>query len=146
VEWHSLDLLVSTSNIPWVVRFTNNSSSAEVFPTGIRSVCLVFTTCTQWLGQFTIVYSTPYMMADIKYGTFYFFGSSLIVAAIVAFLFMPETKGLSIEEMDILFAQKGFAHNARRKTDAIIAQNAANAVPAKVDDYEKQDRMEVEKI
>lgn len=121
--------------------------SAEIFPTGIRSVCLVFTTCTQWLGQFIIVYSTPYMMTNIKFGTFYFFGSSLVVAVIVVFLFMPETKGLSIEEMDILFAQTGLAHSARKKTDLVIAQNANDDV-VRVDSDEtlKPNKVQVEEI
>jgi hypothetical protein len=128
--------------------FTNKSfyNSAEIFPTGIRSICLVFTTCTQWLGQFTIVYSTPYMMTNIKFGTFYLFGSSLVIAGIVVFFFMPETKGLSIEEMDILFAQKGLAHNIRKKTDAIISQNAANDVATMVRGDEKSNKVEMEEL
>ena len=35
-------------------------------------------------------------------------------------LFMPDTKGLSLEEMDILFTIKGLAHGQRKKADAII--------------------------
>jgi hypothetical protein len=54
---------ISWNGIPWIF-------CAEAFPTAVRQVCLVFTTCTQWLGQFIIAYSTPYMIADIKYGVF----------------------------------------------------------------------------
>lgn len=104
---------MSWNGIPWIF-------CAEVFPTAIRSVCLVFTTCTQWLGQFIIVYSTPYMITNITYGTFLFFGSSLVVGILTVILFLPETKGLSLEEMDILFSIKGLAHQQRKKADAII--------------------------
>ncbi|CZT05143.1 probable monosaccharide transporter [Rhynchosporium graminicola] len=106
---------MSWNGIPWIF-------CAEVFPTGTRSLCLVFTTCTQWLGQFIIVYSTPYMMENVKYGTFIFFGSSLVVGIIFVILFMPETKGLSLEDMDIMFNLAGLAHSMRAKTDAIIAE------------------------
>ncbi|KAH9221898.1 general substrate transporter [Leptodontidium sp. 2 PMI_412] len=106
---------MSWNGIPWIF-------CAEVFPTGTRSVCLVFTTCTQWLGQFIIVYSTPYMMNNIKYGTFIFFGSSLVVGMIFVILFMPETKGLSLEDMDIMFNMSGLAHGKRAKTDGIISE------------------------
>lgn len=101
----------------------NGLISAEVFPTAIRSVCLVFTTCTQWLGQFIVVYSTPYMMNNITYGTFLFFGCSIVVGIVFAWCFMPETKGLSLEDMDIMFNLKGLAHNMRPETDRIIAAN-----------------------
>jgi sugar porter (SP) family MFS transporter len=106
---------MSWNGIPWIF-------CAEVFPTGVRSVCLVFTTCTQWLGQFIIVYSTPYMMNNIKYGTFIFFGSSLVVGITFVILFMPETKGLALEDMDIMFNMAGLAHGKRAKTDAVISE------------------------
>ncbi|KAI2463022.1 general substrate transporter [Annulohypoxylon bovei var. microspora] len=121
---------ISWNGIPWVF-------CAEVFPTGIRSLCLLFTTCTQWLGQFIIVYSTPYMMTNITYGTFFFFGSFLIVGTLVVFFFMPETKGLSLEDMNVLFNVKGFAITQRQKADEIIAsQQAAENVTDLKDDAE----------
>lgn len=103
--------------------------SAEVFPLAVRSVALVFTTCVQWLGQFIIVYSTPYMMKDITYGTFLFFGSFLVVGMAVVYIFMPETKGFSLEEMDILFGVKGMAGQKRHIAKQFIAeQRAAEAL------------------
>ncbi|EKD18019.1 uncharacterized protein L3040_004558 [Drepanopeziza brunnea f. sp. 'multigermtubi'] len=106
---------MSWNGIPWIF-------CAEVYPSATRSVCLVFTTCTQWLGQFIIVYSTPYMMSDIKWGTFIFFGASLAVGITVAILFMPETKGLSLEEMDVMFNISGLAPRKRAKADEIIRE------------------------
>ncbi|KAJ4371147.1 hypothetical protein N0V83_004363 [Neocucurbitaria cava] len=127
---------MSWNGIPWIV-------CAEVYPTAIRSVCLVFTTCTQWLGQFIIVYSTPYMMTDITYGTFLFFGASLVVAITFVFFLMPETRGLSLEEMDILFGISGSAINKRRKAEEIIAgqRGAENLVG---DDVEKETAVRIE--
>lgn len=98
--------------------------SAEVFPMAIRSACMLFTTCAQWLGQFTIVYSTPYMMTNITYGTFFLFGFSVLFGICFAFAFIPETKGLSLEDMDILFNQSGLAFTWRKKTDRIIQDRA----------------------
>lgn len=90
----------------------------------IRSACMLFTTCAQWLAQFTIVYSTPYMMTNITYGTFFLFGFSVLFGIIFAFALIPETKGLSLEDMDILFNQRGLAFTWRKKTDAIIQERA----------------------
>ena len=97
-----------------------------MFPLGIRSICLVFTTCAQWLAQFVIVYSTPYMIVGITYGTFLFFASSVVVGIVVVYFFLPETKNLSMEEMDILFTNSGTAVQKRRKTDQIIAEQRNN--------------------
>ena len=59
-------------------------------------------------------------MRNITYGTFLFFGSSLVAGILVVIFFVPETMGLSLEEMDILFNVSGFAHGKRQKTDKII--------------------------
>ncbi|KAH0607313.1 uncharacterized protein H6S33_003301 [Morchella sextelata] len=132
---------LSWNGIPWIF-------CAEVFPTGIRSVCLVFTTCTQWLGQFIIVYSTPYMMNNITYGTFLFFGCSLVCGMIFAWCFLPETKGLSLEDMDIMFSLKGLATHLRPETDRIIAINREELRTGEVSDgsIEKQGSKHVEVV
>lgn len=106
---------ISWNGIPWIF-------CAEVFPTAVRQVCLVFTTCTQWLGQFIIAYSTPYMVADIEYGLFLFFGCSVCVGITFAYFFLPETKGVQLEDMDIMFEAKGFARQKRKTLDAILAE------------------------
>jgi hypothetical protein len=68
-----------------------------------RSLCLVFTTCAQWLGQFVVVYSTPFMIAHITYGTFLFFGSMTVIAFFFVLFLLPETKGVKLEDMEVLF-------------------------------------------
>lgn len=88
----------------------------------IRSICLVFTTCAQWLGQFTIVYSTPYMMTNITYGTFLLFACSVVFGMCFALFLVPETKGITLEDMDILFSRTGLPLTWRRQTDEIIEE------------------------
>jgi hypothetical protein len=43
---------------------------------------------------------TPIMIQKISYGTYFFFGTMAIVMGIFAYLFVPETKGRSLEEID----------------------------------------------
>ncbi|KAK7432016.1 hypothetical protein QQZ08_001306 [Neonectria magnoliae] len=86
----------SWNGIPWIF-------ASEVLPNQVRTLGMMCAVCTQWLAQFIVVYSLPYMMNSIKYGTFIFFGSCTVVAFIFAFLFVPETKGVSLEDMDLLF-------------------------------------------
>lgn len=64
-------------------------------------------------------------MTNITYGTFLFFGCSLVVGICAVILFMPETKGLSLEEMDIMFNLSGLAHSKRATADRIIMEKRA---------------------
>lgn len=77
----------------------------------------MITVCTQWLAQFVVVYSLPHMMEGIKYGTFVFFGTCTVVAFLFAFFFVPETKGVSFEDMDLLLGENAplFARAAKKR-------------------------------
>jgi MFS family permease len=97
----------SWNGVPWI--FTS-----EVLPTRTRAMGMAIANCMQWLAQFIVVYSLPYMITGITYGTFFFFAASTVVAFVFAYLLVPETKGVPIEDMDLLFG-KGvsiFAHKA----------------------------------
>lgn len=74
------------------------------------------------LGQFIIAYSTPYMLANITYGTFLLFGSCVVVGVVFVYLFMSETKGLSLEEMDALFSIRGLVISKHKKAKQIIVE------------------------
>lgn len=45
------------------------------------------------------------MISDLGYGTFFFFSTVLVCLGVSSFLFVPETKGLTLEEMDALFME-----------------------------------------
>lgn len=64
-------------------------------------LCVALTTACTWLGSFVVARVAPYMMTGIGYGTFFLFGSILIVIGIWALFFVPETKG----ELSNLYAQ-----------------------------------------
>lgn len=117
---------------PWIF-------CAEAFPTALRQVCLVFTTCTQWLGQFIIAYSTPYMVRSFGFGLFLFFGTSVVIGMTFAFFFLPETKGVQLEDMDIMFEAKGFARQKRKTLDAIMNERREEIVTTKVVAGEKNE-------
>ncbi|XRM48676.1 hypothetical protein ABZX51_011591 [Aspergillus tubingensis] len=120
----------SWNGIPWIF-------ASEVLPTRVRTIGMMCAVCMQWLAQFIIVYSLPYMIASIKYGTFYFFGACTIVALVFAYLFVPETKGVPLEDMGILFgADVSFLATKARKNYLEFRQ-AESTVAAEVQ-LEKQ--------
>ncbi|KAF5580642.1 mfs quinate transporter [Fusarium subglutinans] len=69
----------------------------------VRTLGMAFGICVQWVTQFIVVYSLPHMIIGITYGTFLFFGAYTVLAIIFIWLFIPETKGVQLEDMDLLF-------------------------------------------
>lgn len=99
----------SWNGIPWL--FTS-----EVLPTRVRTLGMTICVCWQWLSQFIVVYSLPYMIKGIGYGTFLFFGCCTALAFLFAYLFVPETKQVMMEDMELLFGPdvSVWASKARR--------------------------------
>lgn len=60
------------------------------------------------------------MIENITYGTFLFFGSCTVVAFVAVWLFLPETKGVSLESMDLLFETRGLAWVKRRRYEVLV--------------------------
>lgn len=79
--------------------------ASEIFPLDIRMLCVAITTATTWLGSFVVARSTPFMITDLGYGAYFFFSTVLVLMGLWAFICIPETKGLTLEEMDALFMQ-----------------------------------------
>lgn len=126
----------SWNGIPWIF-------ASEVLPNRVRSLGMMFAVCTQWLAQFMVVYSLPYMVASITYGTFIFFGSCTVIAFWFAYFFVPETKGVPLEDMDLLFGPDAplFAVSARKRYEE--AKAAGITVATLIDD-DKPTKVEVE--
>ena len=60
-----------------------------------------------WFANFIIIFIFPYWKAS--FGVYSFFELELVlsvIAVIIVYLFMPETKGVSLEEMTKVF-EKG---------------------------------------
>ncbi|KAI9652433.1 MAG: hypothetical protein M1831_006776 [Alyxoria varia] len=77
---------------------------AEVTNLRIRIQANALSTCSNWLSNFLIVMITPPAFANLKWRTYLMF--AIFNAAIIpsVWLFFPETKGRSLEELDLVFA------------------------------------------
>lgn len=58
---------------------------------------------TQWLFNFVIAKLTPILLARVTYGTFLLFGSCCAVMLLYAVFCVPETKGVPLESVGLLF-------------------------------------------
>lgn len=59
--------------------------------------------------NFIVGQVTPDMLTHLRYGTYIFFGLLTTLGALFIAFFVPETKQLSLEEMDIIFGSEGVA-------------------------------------
>ncbi|KAL1304458.1 hypothetical protein AAFC00_003453 [Neodothiora populina] len=72
---------------------------SEIFPTRIRESGIGIGVASQWLWNFVFSISTPYMIKNIKWGTFLLWGLFDLVIAIGVWFFLTETRGLSLEQI-----------------------------------------------
>jgi sugar porter (SP) family MFS transporter len=89
--------------LPWLY-------PAEINPLRTRSRANAMSTCSNWLFNFLIVMVTPVMISNIRWGTYLFFAIVNALFVPVIYLFYPETKKRSLEEIDLIFA-KGYVEN-----------------------------------
>lgn len=86
---------------------------SEIFPTRSRAAGVSIAVATQWLFNFVISKVVPYFEVRLPNGKLFFmFGSINFVMATYAF-FLPETRGLSLEEMDVIFGAVTAEQRAR---------------------------------
>jgi hypothetical protein len=84
-----------------------------------------------WLWTYVVTKALPSMYTSMGYGVYIFFASCLICASIYAFFFIPETKGLRIDQMDHLF---GFT----RLESASLAAKEAEDPQTKEDVFHRE--------
>ncbi|TFK35701.1 general substrate transporter [Crucibulum laeve] len=82
--------------LPWVY-------VSDIFPTRTRHYGLALASASQWLWNFVVSKVTPDMISDLKYKIFFMFATVNILGMGLFSLLIPETKGRSLEDMDIIF-------------------------------------------
>jgi MFS family permease len=96
--------------------------SGEIFPLSIRGRGIALSTASNWLWNFVIAFVTPYLVdedkANLKAKVFYIFGATCLISAGFAWLWVYETKGLSLEAVDRMCKE-----TAPRKSKGWVARN-----------------------
>ncbi|EIM91189.1 general substrate transporter [Stereum hirsutum FP-91666 SS1] len=101
--------------VSWVV-------VAEVWPMSVRGKGISIGASSNWMNNFIVGQVTPTMLAHIGYGTFVFFGLWAFLGGVFIWMFVPETKGLTLEEMDEVFGDSAGTALADQQRHADISR------------------------
>ncbi|KAK0942610.1 Plasma membrane low glucose sensor [Friedmanniomyces endolithicus] len=92
----------------WVV-------TGEIFPLKVRAKALSMTTASNWLLNWAIAYATPYLVdagpgnANLQSKVFFIWGGFCFVCIFFVWAMIYETKGMSLEQVDEMYAKVGKA-------------------------------------
>ena len=88
-----LTFAIGTGSVPMVIL-------GEVFPQSIKGTAISVINCCMWILNFTISKLFFFMNQHLgTYGTFIFFGTSSVAMSVYLFLFLPETKNKTLNQI-----------------------------------------------
>lgn len=88
---------------------------AEIWPLSNRPYGIALGASSNWMNNFIVGQVTPDMLEHMTYGTYIFFGLLTFGGALFIYFAFPETKGLSLEEMDTIFGSVGVAEREKER-------------------------------
>ncbi|KAJ5516638.1 hypothetical protein N7527_008198 [Penicillium freii] len=100
----------------------------EIFPIPIRSRGVALSTASNWLWNTIIAVITPYMVGDhageanMKSSVFFVWGSLCTACFVYAYFLVPETKGLSLEQVDKMMEESTPRTSAKWRPHSTFAQ------------------------
>jgi sugar porter (SP) family MFS transporter len=93
--------------IPWLL-------PAEYAPLAIRTRAAALSSASNWIFTFLVVEITPVSISSIGWRTYIYFAVFNACFLPLIYFFYPETRNLSLEEIDMLFTGPKVALHARR--------------------------------
>jgi len=93
---------------------------AEIWPLSVRGKGVSIAASSNWMNNFIVGQVTPTMLTHLGFGTFVFFGVFSLMGGLFIWFFVPETKGVTLEEMEEVFGStEGIAAEDQKRLDDI---------------------------
>lgn len=108
--------------VPWVM-------IGEVYPSNVRGLIGGLTTCAAHMFVFLVVKSFPLMESLMGHsGTFLMYGFISIFGTAFFWLFLPETKGRSLQEIEDYFSGRSDSLGKHAKKTPVISSSAQQKI------------------
>jgi SP family sugar:H+ symporter-like MFS transporter len=116
-------MVSASSNSSFLLAIANTSGfsrvvTGEIFPLKVRAKSLSITTASNWMLNWAIAYSTPYLVnygpgnANLQAKIFFVWGGCCFVCIAFVYFMIYETKGLTLEQVDELYDEVSVAKNS----------------------------------
>ncbi|KAI9788308.1 MAG: hypothetical protein M1816_006994 [Peltula sp. TS41687] len=91
--------------------------AAEIQPQRTRASATGLAHGSNWVANFLVALTTPILLERSSFGAYFLFGGCTLLTAILCAMFMPETKGKSLDEIEDAF--RGRSSGSRSLATAI---------------------------
>ncbi|KAG5786719.1 hypothetical protein H9Q69_014202 [Fusarium xylarioides] len=129
---YDVNFSFSFAPIGWVL-------PSEIFNLGNRSKAMAITTSATWMCNFIIGLVTPDMLANLGWGTYIFFAAFCLLALLFTYFFVPETRGKSLEDMDLVFGDTASHEEKARLMEIASSMGLTEAIPGHKVGFAKED-------
>ena len=77
--------------------------TAELYPSRYRAQCMALSTASNWTWNFRLAFFTPLITSTIDFRYGYVFAGYCAAASITVYLFLLESEGRTLEEIDKIY-------------------------------------------
>uniref|UniRef100_A0A8H7K890 Major facilitator superfamily (MFS) profile domain-containing protein n=1 Tax=Bionectria ochroleuca TaxID=29856 RepID=A0A8H7K890_BIOOC len=136
---YDINFSFSFAPIGWVL-------PAEIFNLGSRSKAMAITTSATWMCNFIIGLVTPNMLDTLGWGTYIFFAAFCFIAFFFTYFFVPETRGKSLEEMDVVFSDTEAHEEKARLMEIASSIGLTDPLPGQKVDFVRENSTTAEHL
>ncbi|KAK9474931.1 general substrate transporter [Dipodascopsis tothii] len=111
---------VSWSGTPWVI-------NSEIFDNSVRTLVQCFNSGSNWFWAYVMTRFTPMLISNLGYGIYFLFATVMVFSFPYVYYIIPETKGISLEYIEMLFDKNVRARDAHAVTLAAIRERTLAA-------------------
>ncbi|KAK5100396.1 hypothetical protein LTS08_005145 [Lithohypha guttulata] len=109
----------------------------EIFPLPVRARGVGLSTASNWLWNTIIAVITPYMVgedqANLRSSVFFIWGGLCTSAFVYTYFLVPETKGLSLEQIDKMMEESTPRTSAKWRPTKTFAEAMGKSTDGKLD-------------